>query len=230
MSRTNLARRAALLVAVGAIATATTSSTAEAQRTTVRPGRAGQAPPAPPPAVPYPGASVIVDPRGYGSQPVHTRYPNPYPQRHDRRRGGEVVYVPVPAAYGYPSGGYGGGGGVYDTNGRPLYSGFEEPAAASPESYPTHGTPDLSGSPYVVIDGGMMVVDFGHGDRRAVPACAALAAEATPDGKARTVFYRPPVDGLVLRAGQRGRVLGQPAPRARVCYTADVNGRMVLDY
>ena len=226
MSRANLARHAALLVAVGTIATATASS-ADAQRTTPRPGQAGQAPPPPPPAVPYPGATIIADPRGYGSQPTYG-YPPAYPRRHGRR-GGEVVYVPVPV-YGYPIGSYGGGGGVYDTNGRPLHSGFDTAPQVEQRDHPAHGTPDLSGSPYVVVDGGLMVVDFGNNDRRVVPACAALAAEGTPDGRARTVFYRPPVDGLVLRGGQRGRVIGLPTAGARVCYTADAYGRMVLEY
>jgi hypothetical protein len=91
-------------------------------------------------------------------------------------------------------------------------------------------TPDLSGSPYVVVDGGMMVVDFGNADRRAIPSCAALELDGTPDGRPRTIFYRPPEDAVVLRAGQSGRVIGAPTAGARVCYTADAYGRMVLNY
>ncbi|HET9011284.1 MAG TPA: hypothetical protein VFN38_05680 [Gemmatimonadaceae bacterium] len=53
---------------------------------------------------------------------------------------------------------------------------------------------------------------------------------STPDGQPRTLFYRPPVYGLVLRQGQRGQVLGRPTAGARVCYTSDAYGRVVLDY
>ena len=218
MSRMGIARGAALVVAAGLCFGAT--STADAQRANPRPGRAAQGPPAPPPATPYPGATIIVDPRGYGSQRV---YSDRFPGRHDRRQDFNNSYFPA-LDYGYYS-----GGGVYDTNGRPLSAGYDA-AASAPASadYPMHGTPDLSGSPYVVTDGGIMVVDFGNNDRRAAPSCAAQSAESTPDGRPRTVFYRPQVAGLVLRPGQRGRVLGLPPAGARPCYSVDQYGRMSL--
>jgi hypothetical protein len=221
MSRMRLARRSALVVAAGTFLGMVASSAAHAQRSNPRPGRAASAPPPPAPATPYPGASIIVDPRGYGSQ--RAQFPDRHPSRRHQRQSSGVIFVPVPGAYGS------GGGGVYDTNGRPLYAGYDAAvsAPASPD-YPMHGTPDLSGSPYVVIDGGAMVVDFGNNDRRVAPSCAAQAAEATPDGRARTVFYRPQVAGLVLRAGQRGRVLGLPPAGASLCYSSDQYGRMVL--
>ena len=220
----NRAAGAALVVTVGVLGLAGASSTADAQRP-ARPASAAQGPTEPRPTTPYPGASVIIDPRFYPQQPT----PGPLRRRHPS--GHDVVYyIPVPTGYPsyYPSAGYGGGGGVYDTNGRPLYTGFDAPAPTQSE-YP-HGTPDLSGSPYVVVDGGMMVVDFGNGDRRAVPSCVAQASQGTPDGRSRTIFYRPPADGVVLRGGQQGRVIGAPTAGARVCYTVDTYGRMVLDY
>ena len=218
MNGIGLARGAALVVAVGLCLGA--PSAADAQRANPRPGRAGQAPPPPPPATPYPGATIIVDPRGYGSQRA---YVDRFPGRHHQRQGYGDSYFPA-LDYGYYS-----GGGVYDTNGRPLAAGYDAAAGApaNPE-YPMHGTPDLSGSPYVVTDGGVMVVDFGNGDRRAAASCAAQSATSTPDGRPRTVFYRPQVAGLVLRPGQRGRVQGLPPAGARLCYSADQYGRMTL--
>jgi hypothetical protein len=194
----------------------------QAQRPHPTPGFGPPPTPPAPPSTPYPGATVTIDPRWYGMQqhvPVQRRgqrgmqYPVSY-------------YIPVPVYY--PSGGYG-GGTVYDTNGRPLSGGFEEPTPAPRYDVPP-ATPDLSGSPYVVIDGGTMVVDFGNGDRRAVPSCAAVESASTPDGQPRTLFYRPPAYALVLRAGERGQVIGRPAAGARTCYTNDTYGRVALAY
>jgi hypothetical protein len=55
-------------------------------------------------------------------------------------------------------------------------------------------------------------------------------AASTPDGQPRTLFYRPPAYQLILRPGQRGQVLGKPTAGARVCYTNDAYGRVVLAY
>ena len=71
-------------------------------------------------------------------------------------------------------------------------------------------TPDLSGSPYVVSDEGMMVVDFPSGERRAFPSCAESADQRDPQGRPRTIFYRSPDYWMILRPGQRGRVHGEP--------------------
>ena len=139
-----------------------------------------------------------------------------------------VYYYPVPVGYPvYQQGAYG-GGGVYDTNGRPLSSGFDAPVVRQYEG--PLGTPDLSGVPYVAVEGGTMLVDFGDGDRRTLASCAAVAAAQAPDGRSRTVFYRPPADALVLRPGQRGRVLGAPPAGAWSCYQLDPYGRTVLSY
>jgi hypothetical protein len=219
MSSMGFARGAALVVAAGMCLGAT--STAHAQRATPRPGRAADGPPPPPPATPYPGATIIVDPRGYGSQRANfDRFPR---RRHDQQFFNDAYFPAL--GYGY----YGSAGGVYDSNGRLLSAGYDA-AVSAPVSadYPMHGTPDLSGSPYVVTDGGIMVVDFGNNDRRAAPSCAAQSAESTPDGRPRTVFYRPQVAGLVLRPGQRGRVVGLPPVGARLCYSVDQYGRMTL--
>ena len=175
---------------------------------------------------PYPGASVYVEP-GWFDRPAAPGVPSG-----PLRRGhapAVVYYYPYPVAVGYPTYQPGGqGGGVYDTNGRPLSSGFDTPVVRQYEG--PLGTPDLSGAPYVAVEGGAMLVDFGNGDRRTFASCAAVAAAATPDGQSRTVFYRPPVDGLVLRPGQRGHVIGAPPAGARSCYQLDRYGRTVLSY
>ena len=221
MSITGRAVRSALVVIAGMLGVVGVSSVAGAQRAP-RIGVAAQ-PVAQPPQMttPYPGATVTIDPRLYDRRPV------PSPARRQWQAPGIFYAVPVPSGYPYyPSAGY--GGGVYDTNGRPLSGSYDAP---TPGQYGyLVGTPDLSGSPYVVIRGGSMVVDFGNGDMRTIPSCALLASDRTPDGQSRTIFYQQSSGGLVLRAGQRGRVIGAPPAGARVCYTVDEYGRMVLDY
>ncbi len=240
MSSTDRAARAALVLVAGALAGVVAPAVAGAQRSRPTPAYGPAAEP-PQSTSPYPGAGVTIDPRWRGRQPAPRNVPGPLrrhqqaPQQH-QRGGRTIVYVPVPGYYPYypyyPSVGYGYGygvgGGVYDTNGRPLGSAYDEQARESDYTAP-HGTPDLSGSPYVVIDGGVMVVDFGNGDVRQVPSCALLQSERTPDGRPRTLFYQPGY-GLVLRAGQRGRVVGAPPAGARLCYTTDQYGRTVLDF
>jgi hypothetical protein len=234
-----------LVVLVGALALSA-ASTAGAQR--AHPVRVFAAQPAAPQPV-APSQRGLAYPRStlrIGSPPEQFGppfRPAPRGRPHGTARAGTppaagttptVVYVPVPNGYPaypvYASSGYGGGGGVYDTNGRPLYAGYDDAVAASAQNAYPVGTPDLSGSPYVVVDGGAMLVDFGNGDRRTVSSCAVLASAGTPSGQSRTIFYRPAMDGVVLRAGQRGRVLGAPTAGARVCYTVDAYGRMVLAY
>jgi hypothetical protein len=224
------AARAAVVVIAGALGIAGVTSTAAAQR---RNPVVAHAAPAPHPRsivpyVPYPGATVTIDPRWYGGQ--HQMRPQlRYPHGNPRVAAPpSVYYIPVPVPMGYGGGGYGGGGGVTDVNGRPLYLGFDESASAQ-YGYGL-GTPNLTGAPYVVGQGGVMTVDFGNGDRRPVPSCTAMASAQDPDGRPRTIFYSPPADGLVLRAGQSGRVAGAPPAGAPVCYTADQYGRLVLDY
>jgi hypothetical protein len=235
MSSTRRAARSALVVLAAMVAIVAFASVAGAQRNPPRIGRAGQAPPQPTAGVPYPGATVIVQP--FSGQQVGGQFPhNQFSRRHDRR--GSDGFASAPVVYpGY--GAYGSVSGVYDTNGRPLYAGYEimqaqaqqqqAPAPGSYNDFPAI-TPDLSGSPYAVIEGGTMVVDFGNGDRRAVPSCAAVESASTPDGKPRTLFYRPPAYQLILRPGQRGQVFGKPTAGARVCYTNDQYGRVVLAY
>jgi hypothetical protein len=236
MSRPYRAAHSALFVIAGALGIVGASSTAVAQGSRPRMGVAADPAPERRPTTPYPGATVTIDPSWYTRQQSHRPFRHPMPLLPVG-----TYYVPAaPSYYGYypsmgygyypPGGGYGyypSGGNVYDTNGRPLSS-YDWPA---PNQYaPPIGTPDLSGSPYVVLEGGAMAVDFGNGDQRAVPSCTTLLSQGTPDGQPRTVFYQAPGDGLVLRAGQRGRVIGTPAAGARVCYTVDQFGRMVLDY
>lgn len=232
MLRTVHAARVALVAAAGALGVVGAPSNAAAQRPRI--AVAHPAPPSPPNITPYGSASAAIDPGDYGRQggrgAVHS------PGRQGGRsalRPGVIYHHPVPGVYAvypaypyHPSGGY--GGQVYDATGRPLY-GADDWRGAS--GYERHmGGPDLSGSPYAVVEGGAMIVDFGNGDRRTIPSCSALDAARTPDGRARTTFYRPPADAFILRAGARGRVLGTPPAGARVCYTVDRYGREALAY
>jgi hypothetical protein len=239
MTKLLVTLRITLLVAGGIALTTLATSTAAAQRRNPVVGRAAAAPAPASSGVPYPGATATVDPRrlppGHPVDP--RRVPPVYPVAHPGYRqhltprvtGGSTVvyYVPVPMAMGY---GYypNAGSSVTDANGRPLTSGFDD----APESQLGYGlgTPDLTGAPYIVGDGGVMRADFGNGDTRTIPACATVAAVRDPDGRPRTIFYSTPADGLVLRAGQQGRVLGAPPAGAAVCYTIDSLGRVVLDY
>ena len=118
-------------------------------------------------------------------------------------------------------------GGVNDVNGQPLSAGFEQgPATSAAPSY----TPDFSGSPYLVIEDGAMLVDLPTGERRSVPSCAAQKAARDPDGRPRTVFYQPGDSGVMLREGQRGRVQGTPPAGVAACYGIDTLGRIALLY
>ncbi len=214
----------ALALAIAAtLVAALVPTTAQGQRAP-RVVMAAEPPPSPSRAgTPYPGATVYIEPGWYGREAPRASLPGPM----RRHQGPAMYYYPVPVAYPvYQPGAY--GGGVYDTNGRPLYSGFDVAGPSAP-GY-SIGTPDLSGSPYVAVEGGAMVVDFGNGDRRTIASCAAVAGTSTPDGQSRTVFYRPPADGLVLRDGQRGRVIGAPPAGAWSCYQSDQWGRTVLSY
>ncbi|HEX6600107.1 MAG TPA: hypothetical protein VF034_12355 [Gemmatimonadaceae bacterium] len=223
MNRPQHARRFTITALTGLLGVAAIASVASAQHKP-RIGRAASPPPPPPQmTVPYPGATVTVDPQLqqlWYQQNLRQR--NPLPHHRPPYDGGaaQVYYVPYPV---YPS--Y--GGGVTDANGRPLYI----------ETAPTQGggggfglgTPDLSGTPYVVDQDGRMVVDFGRGVRT-IPSCAAESAERAPDGRPRTIFYQPAAGGVVLRQGQRGRVIGVPPDDAKACYLVDAYGRMAVDW
>jgi hypothetical protein len=216
------AARSALMLVTGAVALVAVAARAEAQRTHPRSGVLVEPQPVAP-TVPYPGASVTIDPRRTTHRLVLPRYP------FGSNTGNTVVLYQ--AGYGYPIGPYGypvgSYGGTYDVNGRPLSIGFDAgPSAGAVPSY----TPDLSGSPYVVIEGGAMLADMPNGERRTFPSCAAQSASRDPDGRPRTVFYAGEAEGVVLRDGQRGRVQGTPASGARACYTIDSIGRVALSY
>lgn len=218
------------LVVAGTCGILGAATRASAQRSNPEVGRAASPPPSPSPlTTPYPGATVTIDPRWYGIQPLYER---PFHRRLPPVAPPVLYYPPSGYQYApsYPSymPYYPQYGGVNDVNGRPLASYFESPSRTSPGA--PLGDPDLRGSPYVVTDGGSMLVDFGNGDRRRVAACAVVAGEQTPDGEPRTVFYTPPADGVILRTGAHGRVLGAPGAGARACYAVDQYGRMVLAY
>jgi hypothetical protein len=229
MSTSGRAVRAALVAA--ALGVWGVSSSAGAQYV----AQGGQAV-APPTITPYPGATVVIQqPTGHGNQ----RFPGQMRQHQRLPFGGvpQVVYYPVPVGYSYyvPSGC---GASVCDVNGRPLFRGFDDPApsqnqsvnespSANPYWYPP-STPDLSGSPYVVLGDGSMQVEFGYGDSRTVPPCA--ASERDANGRPRTIFYSAPANSPILRAGSRGRVQGTPSMNVRSCYGVDPYGRMELRY
>ncbi len=148
----------------------------------------------------------------------------PQQSRRSSRPAPRIIYVPVLVDVGHraPS-------GVNDSNGRPLGEAYEMQSSAESSSFPAY-TPDLSGTPYVVIESGAMVVDFGDGVRGTFDSCAVSAAKATPDSQPRTIFYRPPADGIVFRAGHSGRVRGAPPGGTKACYAADAYGRTELRY
>ena len=222
-----ITKSAALLAAGLAVgATVLVTQTAGAQNR--RPRIAVAAPPRNEPPRPVAGLFGVYDSRTHRDQP----------ERHrdgDRRRGGPtIIYVPGGygyAPYGYAPGYYGSpyASPVSDANGRPLYSGYESAPAPSPAGGVAY-TPDLSGSPYVVSDEGMMVVDFAGGERRAFPSCAESADQRDPQGRPRTIFYRPPDYWMILRPGQRGRVRGQPPAGTAACYAIDSAGLVRLRY
>jgi hypothetical protein len=220
----------ALVVAAAALGMVGASATAAAQSRHPTPATAASEPERARAGVPYPGATVTIDPRWYSRQQVTS--PNRRGQWVPRSGGPAVVYyvVPPPVQGGYyPGAGY--GGGVTDANGRPLYMGDDQvsPSQSYSGGYGL-GTPNLTGTPYVVGDGGAMLIDFGGGDKRSIPSCAAQEAARDPAGRPRTIFYSPRADGLILRAGENGRVQGAPPVGAPVCYTADQYGRILLDY
>jgi hypothetical protein len=168
---------------------------------------------------------------GYGGE----RNPRPFlghgqfGQHRQQRFVPPVVYYPVPSyGYGYGYVPTGCGASVCDVNGNPVMRGFDPPGQDQMLSPAT--VPDLSGSPYVALEGGVIFVDFGNGDRRNVPTCAQQASASTPDGQPRTIFYTPQADGLILRAGSRGRVIGTPPAGAVMCYGLDQYGRVALSY
>jgi hypothetical protein len=228
MSRSPKVRRFTTIALAGALGIASMSLTASAQRRP-RVGTAARPAPQPPQmTVPYPGATVTVDPQLYQlwyQQQFGQRFPQGMQHRPSRQHPSQQGNFPVQVAYPvYPY--YPVAGGVTDANGRPLY--IETDPAPSQEGYGL-GTPDLSGTPYVADANGRMLVDFGSGVR-AIPSCAAQSAERAPDGKPRTIFYQPPAGGVVLRQGQRGRVVGVPPTDAKACYMADAYGRMAVDW
>jgi hypothetical protein len=219
MSTTARAVHAAVVVVAGLIGVVGSSSAAAAQRG--RPATAAQ-------PTPHDSRRDARSQRSSMTMNVDSRQRGGEQRGHDRFRNNQrlsptvVYYVPVPV-------GYGGGGGVYDTDGRPLYEAYERQVTRE-YGQPVVGTPDLSGSSYVVAEGGVMIVDVGDGQRRSVASCAALSADATPDGHPRTVFYQPPADGIILREGSTGRVRGTPPATANACYGVDAYGRTELRY
>jgi hypothetical protein len=162
-----------------------------------------------------------------------------FPNRRFQRRFNNNVPVIIGGGFGCCDGFYGGYPSVYDANGVPLSESFgpgnQEPPPPSVTysgyNTPSSGgyTPNLTGSPYVITDEGMMAVDFASGERRAFPSCAAQGDLRDPKGRPRTIFYRQTDYWMILRPGQRGRVQGdEPAANAKACYVIDTMGNVVL--
>jgi hypothetical protein len=232
MSVSTHAVHVAVIVA-GLLGVSGVSTTADAQRYQRNEPRASQparAYTAPPRSVradqSHPRIGIAIEPRPSVDQRSVSKL-NRDQRVSPRHRFGRVSAPAIVYYMTAPSGGYE-GGGVYDTDGRPLYAAYEMEVAR--QSVSPMSLPDLTGSSYVVTDGGAMVVDFGDGYRRTVPSCATVAAAGTPDGHPRTIFYQGPSDGIILRAGSTGRVRGTPAGSANVCYAADAYGRTELRY
>jgi hypothetical protein len=239
MSGTGRAIRAAVIILAGALGITGASSAAGAQ---IRRQPAAQAaqPTPPRPQPQHRVAPVVVGSGAYGARPRIAYGASPVPQlqgpyrqyRRQQRFLPPVVYYPVPS-YGYGYGGgyenvYSCGSSVCDVNGNPVMRGFDDPYQNQTMS--PAAVPDLSGSPYVGLQGGVISVDFGNGDVRNVPSCAQQSSASTPDGQPRTIFYTPQQDGLILRAGSRGRVIGSPPAGASMCYGLDQYGRVALVY
>lgn len=218
-------RATAFLVGSLGVAALSLSAGAQIRHQPSQPAQATPAPTPPPRRLAPPPPSAFRPPVrvGYAAEPYHQA---PYYQyRQQQRYLPPVVYYPV---YGYAYVPSGCGASVCDVNGNPVLRGFDDPMAAQGMSPAM--VPDLSGSPYVALDGGVIFVDFGNGDRRNVPACAQQASESTPDGQPRTIFYSAQADGLILRPGSRGRIVGTPPAGAAICYGLDQYGRVALAY
>ena len=226
MERSIRVTHAALVVASVVTLLGTASPAGAQQRRLPRIGVAAQAPPERPPRQDprYPDWNDRSDPRRQHDQWSGSRRMPP------RSQGTTIIYVPMPGDYyGYSQGGYYPQrqfGAVYDVNGRPLSTTYEQTSSGGGVVY----TPDLTGSPYTATDEGMMVVDFANGERRAFPSCAWKTDQSDPQGRPRTVFYQSSDYWMVLRAGQRGRVQGAPPAETKACYAVDTVGRMVLRY
>jgi hypothetical protein len=232
MSGTDRATRAAVIILAGALSVTSASSSAGAQ---IRRQAGAQAAQPTPPQPQRRVAPVVMGSGSYGTGPrIGYAAPPQHQGQHRQNRQQQrylppVIYYPVPSyGYGYGYAPTGCGASVCDVNGNPVMRGFDDPAQYQMMSPAT--VPDLSGSPYVALDGGVIFVDFGNGDRRNVPACAQQASASTPDGQPRTIFYTPQADGLILRAGSRGRVIGTPPAGANMCYGLDQYGRVALAY
>jgi hypothetical protein len=167
---------------------------------------------------------------GYAGELNAGQFQGQFRHPHNQRFLPPVIYYPAPAyGYGYGYAPTGCGASVCDANGNRVMRSFDDPPQYQQPMSPAM-VPDLSGSPYVALQGGVIAVDFGNGDRRNVPACAQQAAASTPDGQPRTIFYTPPYDGLILGAGSRGQLMGTPVAGAPMCYGLDQYGRVALSY
>ena len=139
------------------------------------------------------------------------------------RRGRSVILVPsavVDANGNVVESGYGMGTG--------MSTGVSYPGPVSYDGGISGYTPDFSGTPYVAVEGGDMLVDLANGERRRIPSCAAESAAKDPTGRPRTVFYPQGIDGVVLHEGSRGRVQGVEHATTSSCYTTDSFGRMSI--
>ncbi|MDQ6633518.1 MAG: hypothetical protein M3Z10_02045 [Gemmatimonadota bacterium] len=241
MTRTDRAWRAGVVILAAAVGVIGASSGAAAQirRQGVQAAQPAAQTPPPRRAAPLPvypsGSGMRIGYAGERNQGAFQAQGQFRQHRLQQRFVPPVVYYPVPSygygssyGYGYGYAPTGCGASVCDVNGNPVMRGFDEPGQNQMLSRAT--VPDLSGSPYVALEGGVIFVDFGNGDRRNVIACAQQAAAATPDGQPRTIFYTPQADGLILRAGSRGRVIGTPPAGALMCYGLDQYGRVALAY
>lgn len=83
---------------------------------------------------------------------------------------------------------------------------------------------DVYGAPYLVLNDGSVLVNFGYGYERVLRQCAPVRSTAQTEPWARDALGRiPEPPGIAaLRAGTRGQMAGHaPARNAQACYRTD---------
>lgn len=106
------------------------------------------------------------------------------------------------------------------------------PPAAAPVHvaqpvYYYYSSPDgyaASGAPYLALNDGSVLVNFGYGYERVLRQCAPVRSPVQADPWARDVLGRiPEPPGIAaIRAGTRGQATGNaPARDAQACYRTD---------
>lgn len=91
----------------------------------------------------------------------------------------------------------------------------------SPDGYP------VNGAPYLALNDGSVLVNFGYGYERVLRPCAPVQSAAQTDPWARDALGQiPDPPGIAaLKAGTRGQATGSaPGRTAQACYRTNGNG------